>query len=226
MRDLLDPKSMFEQRKQQMEDLNNAANALFNVLDRNGDEAISREELGSHLLLARFTEDHVEKIFGMFDVNSDGEISRSELRAAFERYPPIRSAPAMGILPSKQRNALHAEADATFNELDINGHASPRPTRAWPCDSRRARARGARLPHRRRVSRSRAGDGLLELDELDLHLALKDGPEYSEAAVENIFRTLDTNGDGRVSPGEFREGYVRYRAMRLALGLKRPWELV
>lgn len=44
-------------------------------------------------------------------------------------------------------------------------------------------------------------------------------------AVQKIFRTLDADADGRVTPSEFRGGYVRYRAMRLALGLRQPWEL-
>ena len=50
-----------------------------------------------------------------------------------------------------------------------------------------------------------------------MHFARKDGPEYSAKAVEKIFRML-TPSD-RISASEFRGGYVRYRAMRLALGL-------
>lgn len=158
----LDPKSMFEQRRAQIEKINNDANALFNILDRNGDDVISREELGAHLLLARYTEEHVTKIFSVIDTNADGVISRNELRIAFERYPPIRVAPAMGLLPKRQRNALHAEADATFDQLDVNGGSSAHSTtppyslvRALPAESTRASTRGSSHPHARPTRTSR-----------------------------------------------------------------------
>ena len=49
-----------------------------------------------------------------------------------------------------------------------------------------------------------------------------DGPSYSAVSVANIFGTLDANGDGAITASEFRQGYVRYRAMRLALGVRQP----
>jgi len=166
----------------EIETVHEMADALFNVLDRNGDGAIEKEELGCHLLLARYTEAQVEGLFELLDVNKDGSVSRDELREAFVRYPTLRSAPALGSLQKSERSTLHAEADATFDALDLDGN------------------------------------GTLSLDELQAHFAAREGPTFSAVAVENIFRTLDSNGDGEISRSEFRGGYIRLRAMRLALG--------
>lgn len=158
------------------------ADTLFNVVDRNGDGAISKEELGAHLLLARYTEESIESLFDLIDVDRDGEVTRSELREAFVRYPTLRDAPAMGSLGKSERAAVHDEADETFSGLDLNG------------------------------------DGELSLSDLQAHFAKVEGPTYSDGAVETIFMSLDTDSNGTVSRSEFREGYVSYRAMRLALG--------
>ena len=168
--------------EEQIDNVHSVADALFNVIDRNGDEAINKEELGCHLLLARYSEAQIEGLFDLLDVNNDGSVSRVELREAFVRYPPLRSAPAMGSLSKSARSAVHAEADATFTSLDIDG------------------------------------DGRLSLAELMTHFAGVDGPTYSAEAVEKIFRDLDKNGDGEISASEFRGGFVRYRAYRLAFG--------
>ena len=168
----------------EIESVHRVSDALFNVIDRNGDESISKEELGCHLLLARYTEDAVQGVFELLDVNADGQVSREELREAFVRYPVLRHAPAMGTTKKSSRNALHAEAEATFSALDLNG------------------------------------DGLISLEELQQHFSGAEGTTYSSTAVESIFAVLDRNGDGSVTPSEFRGGYVRYRAMRLALGLR------
>ena len=40
---------------------------------------------------------------------------------------------------------------------------------------------------------------------------------YSEKAIKNIWSTLDADGNGELTRSEFRGGYVRFRAMRLAL---------
>lgn len=64
-------------------------------------------------------------------------------------------------------------------------------------------------------------NGDLDLAELETHFAGVEGPAYSPLAVERIFNTLDNNGNGKISLLEFRRGYTRYRAFRLALS-RRP----
>lgn len=174
----------------QISQIHRPADALFSVVDRDGDGMVSKEELAAHLLAARYSEENIEELFGMIDANSDGSISNTELREVFVRYPPIRSAPAMGSLPKQKRAVVVEEADATFASIDTNG------------------------------------DGLLSLQELQEHLEGVEGPTYSASAVEKIFRTLDVNDDEQVTKAEFRNGYVRYRAMRLTLGLRLDFRAV
>lgn len=165
--------------------VHDVADALFNIVDRNGDEEISQEDLGSHLLLASYAEENIEALFDLIDVNSDGSVSRTELREAFVRYPPLREAPAMGTLAADDgRTAVHEEADDTFSSLDLDGN------------------------------------GLLSLPELEAHLMGVEGPTYSATAVANIFRTLASEGEDEITRSQFRGGYVRYRAMRIALGFR------
>ena len=171
--------------EEQVANIHEVADMLFNLVDRNGDEVISKEELGAHLLLARYSEEAIEALFKLMDVNSDGEVSRAELRDAYVKHPSLRGAPAMGSLSKSKRAAVFDEADEQFTALDLDGN------------------------------------GRLSLSELQTHFAGREGPSYSADAVAKIFKTLGGGGDGsveEVTRSEFRGAYVRYRAMRLAIG--------
>ena len=112
----LNVKGLSEEERSKIYDV---ADTLFNVVDRNGDEFISKEELASHLLLARYSEESVEALFDLIDINSDGSVSRAELRDAFVKHPSLRGSPAMGVLSKSKRAAIHEEADETFTRLDV-----------------------------------------------------------------------------------------------------------
>ncbi|EOD20354.1 hypothetical protein EMIHUDRAFT_207498 [Emiliania huxleyi CCMP1516] len=101
------------------------ADAIFAVLDRNGDGEISEEELRSHLLAAGYSEAAVAELYQMLDANPrDGAVSRDELRESFVRYPPLLKAPGLGELGEKEMAALYEEADAAFAALDLDGNGS------------------------------------------------------------------------------------------------------
>ena len=112
----LNVKGLSEEERKKIHEV---SDTLFNVVDRNGDEAIEKEELASHLLLARYSEDAVEALFDLIDLNSDGTVSREELRDAFVKHPSLRGSPAMGVLSKSKRAAVHEEADDTFTALDV-----------------------------------------------------------------------------------------------------------
>jgi len=61
------------------------------------------------------------------------------------------------------------------------------------------------------------GDGEIEESELKNHLR-RMLPQYTEEAVNNIFRLLDRNGDKRISREELRDAFVRCSALRQAIG--------
>ena len=67
-------------KKEQSEAAQNLADMLFDVLDRNGDGEVSKEELAAHMLLARYEEDSVDALFDLIDADGNGMMSRNELR--------------------------------------------------------------------------------------------------------------------------------------------------
>jgi len=60
-------------------------------------------------------------------------------------------------------------------------------------------------------------DGEIEESELKSHLR-RTLPQYTEEAVNNIFRLLDQDGDKKISREELRDAFVRCSALRQAIG--------
>jgi len=183
---------------EQIESIHDVADTLFNVLDRNGDEAISKEELAAHLLLARYSEEAIQAIFDLLDVNQDGQVSRNELRQAFVRHPSLRGAPAMGSLPKSKRASVHEEADATFTALDQDGNG------LLSLQELQEYLGGREGP-------SYSADAVAKI---------------FHRLGRGRWRRLGALGDGgadefrEVTRSEFRGAYVRYRAMRIALSVQ------
>ena len=177
----------------EIEKIHEKADAIFAILDSNGDGEISEDELRSHLLTAGYAEEAIVELHEMLDANPrDGIISQSELREGFVRYPPLLEAPGLGetlrrrpaaydLYSEEEIEKIHEKADAIFAVLDRNG------------------------------------DGEISEDELRSHL-LTAG--YAEEAVVELYEMLDTNPrDGAVSQSELREGFVRYPPLLEAPGL-------
>jgi hypothetical protein len=95
------------------------ADAVFNVIDSDGDGSVSREELTNHLVSAGYTESAVNAIFSKLDSNADGVLSRDELRAGFVNYSPLRTAPGLGAYNSEFIAEITADADTLFK---VFGH--------------------------------------------------------------------------------------------------------
>ena len=60
------------------------------------------------------------------------------------------------------------------------------------------------------------GNGAISKDELREHL--KRETAYSFKAISNIFSMLDVNKDGAVEKEELRSAFIRYSALRQAIG--------
>lgn len=106
------------------------ADAVFEVLDTNGDGKISLEELESHLFGSGYSKAAITSMFETLDANSDGGISREELRTGFGRYASASLRLALGLAagsasrdrPLQRLDGLRTSlADELFDAIDVNG---------------------------------------------------------------------------------------------------------
>merc|ERR1719486_1759785 len=97
------------------------ADAVFAVIDVNGDGEISRDELVAHLTGAGYTEAAVNLILDKLDTNQDASLSQDELRKGFLEYTPLREAPGLGSYNEKFVKEIHHDADSLFATIDEDG---------------------------------------------------------------------------------------------------------
>jgi len=164
-----------------METINRDADAIFNIIDADGNGFISSKELIDHLSDAGYTEVVTKKIFSKMDKNNDGEISKEEFQKGLILLAALRSAPGLGNFNSEFEKEIYEDADQLFNSADSDN------------------------------------DGEIDATELKNYLGVK-FTKFSKARIDNIFEILDVNNDGKISKEEVRDAFVRYSALRLAIG--------
>lgn len=156
------------------------ADAVFTVIDEDGNGSITVTELTNHLSKAGYNDQAIQTVFAKLDADSDGELTKEELRAGFLNFAPLREAPGLGSYNAKFVDEIHQDADALFNAIDTNG------------------------------------DGSISKDELREHL--KTFSNYSFKAISKLFKMLDVNKDGGIEKEEMRAAFVKYSALRQAIG--------
>ena len=77
------------------------ADALFETIDTDGSGEIDKSEFSAHLSKSGFSRVTIAHIFDVLDVNSDGAISREELRRSFVQYEYAALRLALGIKPKQ-----------------------------------------------------------------------------------------------------------------------------
>lgn len=180
------------------------ADAVFALLDLDGDEELTLEELSWHLGGAGYSQPAVENIFSTLCADSecriatvseecdDRTVSRDELRQCFERFATLREVPGLVNTKEPSTKELVAEveraADELFDAIDADG------------------------------------DGQISKAELQARLSSGESAAYSMRASDKVFDAIDTDGNGRISRDELRDGMVRYSALRLALGVGKPFD--
>ena len=92
------------------------ADAVFAVIDVNGDGSIDRAELMAHLTKAGYAEAAVHMLFDKLDADKSESIERDELRAGFLKYTPLRTAPGLGAYNQQFIEASAPDAELTLVE--------------------------------------------------------------------------------------------------------------
>eukprot|EP00588_Corethron_pennatum_P009589 CAMPEP_0194271384 /NCGR_PEP_ID=MMETSP0169-20130528/5172_1 /TAXON_ID=218684 /ORGANISM="Corethron pennatum, Strain L29A3" /LENGTH=247 /DNA_ID=CAMNT_0039013713 /DNA_START=14 /DNA_END=757 /DNA_ORIENTATION=- len=97
------------------------ADAIFSIIDVDGDGAISLSELNAHMTKSGYADNVVSKIFRKLDTNKDGVVSGAEFRDGMVTFAPLRSAPGLGNYNAEFVTEIHADADTLFRSIDEDG---------------------------------------------------------------------------------------------------------
>jgi len=151
-----------------------------------------------------------DAFFEAIDVNDDGTIETEELRMHLSQIGYAE------VAVDSIFNLLDVNSDGGISKLELREafvkYEDPALRLALGLGTSAADAIFDRIDVN--------GDGELTKEELVSYLE-SGGYPLTSGVAETIFATLDTNSNGSVSREELRDGYVRYSALREALGLEK-----
>jgi Ca2+-binding EF-hand superfamily protein len=144
---------------------------------------------------------HVEKMFGRFDVNHDGFISKDEVAAAQAHFE-ARAAKSAPERASRLFDRLDSNHDGQITQAELDAARAARNARRQvPVKASR---RSGASPLFARADANK--DGILTHAEFDAAVASgKVKPRHANmrgAAIARLFDSADTDNDSRVSLGE------------------------
>lgn len=182
-------------------------NHIFQRLDTDKSGRISPQEFEANPRLERATEEQKEKLFQRLDKNQDGELQRRELRP---EKPPVRrdwhtngpltfekfaEQPRVAKLPPQAQKDLFERmdrnSDGKIDKEDRRFNEGGHPPRE------RGKERPGGPPSHAEIDRNK--DGKITFEEF------QNAPFHKnkdEDEVEDLFESLDRNGDSVLTPDE------------------------
>mmetsp|Transcript_15769 Transcript_15769/g.32591 ORF Transcript_15769/g.32591 Transcript_15769/m.32591 type:complete len:282 (-) Transcript_15769:119-964(-) len=204
--------------KQQDIFLLDEVDSIFDCVDKNGDGEITLEELKEHLVDEMgYTKEYTEYLYESIDTDSNGSISREELRFAFYNFEALSMYMTFGL------GGADVTKRSSFEKLAL----------AESTGEDRSKLLLDDLAGLIFDMIDTDSSGEISKDELRDHFALvteklatnakdKATKAQAEEYVQTMFDTLDTNDDGNICREEIRAAFEKYDFKLLArtFGLK------
>lgn len=216
--------------KQQDIYLLDEVDSIFDCVDKNGDGAITQEELKAHLVDEMgYTKEYTEYLFESIDTDSNGSISREELRFAFYNFEALSMYMTFGMggADMTQRSSfkkLALQSAQQFYDADADSSGENSSSSKLLLDDL------ADLIFDM-IDTDQSGE--ISKEELKNHFDLvteklsknskdKATKKQAQEYVQTMFETLDTNEDGSICREEIRAAFEKYDFKLLArtFGLK------
>ncbi|MGK3760931.1 MAG: Ca2+-binding EF-hand superfamily protein [Bacillariaceae sp.] len=194
-------------------DLLEEADEIFDYVDSNGDGVISLEELQTHLVKEMgYTEEYTKYLFASIDTDSDGSITKEEMRFAFYNFEALSMYMTFGVGGSDVTNRK------AFKELARKNSSTSPETRdklllddladlifdIIDTDSSGEISKEELKTHFENVTSKFGGD--------DKQGTEKQARDY----VSTMFATLDADKDGGICREEIRTAFEKYDFKLLA----------
>lgn len=192
---------------------------IFSQMDKDGNGKIDAKELRDYLVeKGPYTDAVVRSIFERLDVNRDGHLVLEELEDGMKQHQLLRATTTADpqtkfpIKPKKQQakrnnnkkvktQKLRDQAKQFFEMLDVNhnGYISLTELKEHFMV--------------RRMQQVAQSSGLLFEKGRKQHTV---SVQHSEAAIQQLFQTMDVNHDGRITLQDLGEAFVKYPSVRHA----------
>ena len=188
------------------------ADKIFNYIDKNSDGVICLEELQDHLVGEMgYSDEYTEYLFASIDTDSDGQITKEEMRFAFYNFEALSMYMTLGLGGSDitKRKAFKQLARK-------NSSTSPEARDKLLLDD---------LADLIFDIIDKDSSGEISKSELKKHfdnvtskhgVTSKGSAKQSSDYVSTMFATLDVNEDGDISRKEIRAAFAKYDFKLLA----------
>mmetsp|Transcript_14465 Transcript_14465/g.36314 ORF Transcript_14465/g.36314 Transcript_14465/m.36314 type:complete len:282 (-) Transcript_14465:344-1189(-) len=204
--------------KQQDIYLLDEVDSIFDCVDKNGDGEITLEELKEHLVGEMgYTKEYTEYLYESIDTDSNGSISREELRFAFYNFEALSMYMTFGL------GGADMTQRSSFKKLALAESTGQDNAKLLLDDLAELIFDMIDTDSSGEISKEELRDHFaLVTEKLATNAKDKATKEQAEEYVQTMFDTLDTNDDGNICREEIRAAFEKYDFKLLArtFGLK------